>query len=198
VTLIELMISAGVMSIILGAVLVLQLQGLRMYQDVSARDWGTFKAATAVGRMEEEIEGCYRVTAGYASDITFTNPLTQLNTVLSVPVPVQPLTAGDTVRYYLSDNTGQFGRPGTYLWRAVKAPGATSYTATLLANGVTKLTLTYTLGEAPRNWSVQQVGLQVQASVKQGGTTRLSTHSSKIVLRNARLGPVTTEAKPAG
>jgi hypothetical protein len=45
---------------------------------------------------------------------------------------------------------------------------------------------------------VQQVGLQVQASVKQGGTTRLSTHSSKIVLRNARLGPVTTEAKPAG
>jgi len=198
VTLIELMISAGVMSIILGAVLVLQLQGLRMYQDVSARDWATFKAATAVGRMEEEIEGCYRVMVGYPSDITLANPLTQQNTVLNVAIPVQPLTAGDTVRYYLSDKTGQFGKSGSCLWRAVKPPSAKSYTATLLADNMTKLSFTYTMGAVPRNWSVQQVGLEAEASVRQGGTTRLCSHSSNIVLRNARLGPVTAEAKPAG
>ena len=197
VTLIELMISAGVMSIILGAVLVLQLQGLRMYQDVSARDWATFKAATAVGRMEEEIEGCYRVTVGYPSSITFTSVATELNPVLLVQVPTQPMSAGDTVRYYLSDSSARFDRSGTCLWRAVQPLSATSYTATLLADNVTQLSFTYTMGLAPRNWSVQQVGLQVEASVRQGGTTRTCSHSSRIVLRNARLGPVTAEAKAA-
>jgi len=198
VTLIELMISAGVMSIILGAVLVLQLQGLRMYQDVSARDWASFDAATAVGRMEEEIQGCYRVTAGYASSITIANARTQQNSVLMVQVPVQPLAGGDTVRYYLSDDSGQFDRSGTYLWRAAKPPDAQNYTATLLADNVTNLNFTYTLGPAPRNWSVQQVGLLVEASIRQGGTTRICSHSSHVILRNARLGPVTAEARPAG
>ena len=198
VTLIELMISASVMSIILGAVLVLQLQGLRMYQDVSARDWASFDAATAVARMEEEIQGCYRVTAGYPSSLTLANVRTEQNPVLMVEVPVQPLAEGDTVRYYLSDGSGQFDQSGTCLWRAVKPLGAKDHTATLLADNVTKLSFTYTMGPAPRNWSVQQVGLLVEASVRQGGSTRTCAHSSHIILRNARLGPVTAEARPAG
>jgi prepilin-type N-terminal cleavage/methylation domain-containing protein len=197
-TLIELMIACSVMSIILGAVLVLQLQGLRMYQDVSTRDWASFDAATAVARMEEEIQGCFRVTAGYPSSITIAKLRTQQDPVLMVEVPVQPLAAGDTVRYYLSDDTGQFDRSGTYLWRAAKPLSASTYTASLLAKNITQLDFTYAMGAAPRNWSVAQVDLVVEASVRQGSQTRTCSHSSRIVLRNARLGPVTAEAQAAG
>jgi prepilin-type N-terminal cleavage/methylation domain-containing protein len=197
-TLIELMIASSLLSIILGAVLVLQLQGLRMYQDVSTRDWASFDAATAVARMEEEIQGCFRVTAGYPSSITLTKLRTQLNPVLMVEAPLQPLQAGDTVRYYLSDDTAGFDRSGTYLWRAIKPLSASTYTASLLAKDITQLDLTYALGAAPRNWSVAEVDLVVEASVRQGSQIRTCSHSGRIVLRNARLGPVTTEAQAAG
>jgi hypothetical protein len=192
------MIASSVLSIILGAVLVLQLQGLRMYQDVSTRDWASFDAATAVARMEEEIQGCFRVTAGYPSSITIATLRTEQNPVLMAEAPVQPLEAGDTVRYYLSDDTAQFDRSGTYLWRAAKPPASSTYTASLLAKSITQLDFTYTMGAAPRNWSVAEVDLVVEASVRQGAQTRTCSHSSRIVLRNARLGPVTTEARAAG
>ena len=195
VTLVELMVSTSVLSIILGAVLLLQLQGLKAYQDVAATNRASFQAAAAVELMEEEIEACYRVVGRAPDRIVVSMPRTAWNVDQQANLPAQPLQFGSTVRYYLADSAGTYGTTGTYLWRAEKPVGATSYTLGRqpLARNVTSLQFAYTMAAAPRAASVATVGLTVVARVKQGGVTRPCTHTAQIVLRNVGYGPVTAE-----
>lgn len=195
ITLIELMISATILSLVLAAVLVLQLQGLRMYQDVATTDWATFKAATAVSRMEEDIQGCFRVVGRYNNRITISRPKAAWDATQSTFLPVQPLQAGDLVRYYLSDATGALGRSGSFLWCAIKPVGANDFVLQrpALAEGIRRLEFTYTMAPAPRQASVASLWLLVEAEAQHGAKTRQCIHTARIVLRNSRYGPITTE-----
>lgn len=194
-TLIELSLSMTIMVLLLGAVLALLLQGVRMYPQVAASDWARFDAATAVARMEEEIEQSFRVTGRYSDRITITRPLLALVPSPGLYVPVEPLTAGDKVRYYLADATGTWGTNGTYLWRAVRPAGQSTYVpgSGPLARTVDLLQFTYEMMPAPRQASVAYVNVLVRAKVKEGATTRTRTHTSRIGLRNSGYGPVTAE-----
>ncbi|MBM3498573.1 MAG: prepilin-type N-terminal cleavage/methylation domain-containing protein [Armatimonadetes bacterium] len=195
ITLIELMLSASVLSIILGAVLMLQLQGLKMYKDVAATDWASFDAAVAVGRMEEDIQSCYRVIGRYPDRITLSMPLTYWDASQKAYLPVRPLQTGDAVRYYLSDATGALGRQGSYFWRAVKRPGAQQFVVDPkpMADNIRSLQFSHTMAPAPRQASVAAVWLIVEAEAHEGSTTRYCSHSSSIVLRNVQFGPVSNE-----
>jgi len=181
--------------LILGAVLVLQLQGLKMYQDVAATDWASFEAAKAVGQMEEEIQACFRVSSPETDAITLVMPKLVWDSSLQTYLPPRPLQTGDQVRYYLSDVTGAPNRNGSFLWRAVKPAGAATFTPAVapLAEGVHRLTFTYTTAPAPREESVARVTVAVEAEVEEGAIMRTCLHLGNIVLRNAQYGPVSVQ-----
>jgi len=195
VTLIEMTISMTVMTIILGAVIALHLQGLRMYQETASASQADFSAASAIELMEGQIEGCFRVTGRYADRITVSMPKVTYDSGTGEYLPDQPLAAGDSVRFYLSDQTGSIAQVGPYLWRAVKLEGATAYTLDRapLAVGIQSLEFTYTMAPAPRADIVDSVGVRVRAQNRVGGTTQERSHVSDVVLRNAYYGPITHE-----
>ncbi len=194
-TLIELLIAMSILTLILGAVLVLQLQGTRMYQDVAARDWATFEAATAVERLEEEIAGSFRVVGRYPDRVTISMPLMVRDSESGMDVPAQPLACGDAIRYYLSDASGQLSAGGKYLWRAVRQAGTATFIRDRapLAGRIERLQFSYDMMPAPREASVKRVHLLVKARVKEGGAVRVRAHSARIMLRNAVYGPITHE-----
>jgi len=194
-TLIELLIVASVLTLTLGSVLSLLLQGLRIYQQTASADWAGFDAGQAVLRLEDEIRGCFRATGRYSDRITVTRPLTAWDATAHGWFPTHPLTEGESVRFYLSDSGGILGGTGTCLWRAVRAAGGTVYVrdAQPLADNITTLQLTYEMAEAPRDSSARYVGLTIAARVKEGGTVTTRTHTARIELRNYALGPVTDE-----
>ncbi len=196
VTLVELIISMSVLSLVLGAVFALYLQAIRMYQETASADWANFGAATAIGRLEKDIQQCFRVTGRYPSRITITRPLTAYDSVTGAYLPVQPLVEGTSVRYYLSDASGVLDGSGTCLWRALKPAGSSSYVRdnAPLADNITTLQLGYVMMPAPHNASVKYVDILIRAQVKQGGVTRARSHSSRLTLRNAQYGPVTNES----
>jgi len=194
-TLIELCISSSIFTLILGAILALSLQGLRMYQQVAASDWATFDAATAVDQLENDIQQCFRVTGRYVNRITMTRPLLALDSQTGVYLPVEPLAAGDKVQYYLADESGVLGTQGTYLWRAIKPAGTLHYVRDIgpLADRIVTLQFGYEMMPVPRQNSVQYVNLLIKARVKEGSAIKIRGHSSRIALRNSAYGPVTTE-----
>lgn len=185
----------GIMAIVLGAVMILQIQGLKIYQGVAASDWANFDAATAVGIIEEDLQGCFRVTGRYADRITLSRPLLAYDSVNNIYVPRQPLGYGNEVRYYLADATGKLGTSGECLWRSVRRAGTTTFVLDRqpLAQSISALDLSYQMKPSPRSGSVATVGLGVTATVKEGGSTRVKRHASEIVLRNSDFGPVTSE-----
>lgn len=195
-TLIELLIAMGVLTLVLGAVLALQLQGLKIYQDVAASDWASFGAATAVERLEEDIQQCFRVTGRHTDTIVIAMPLLAWDDGNEMNIPVEPLAAGERISYYLSDTSGHPSLEGTYLWRATKLPGQTAFVRDIrpLAADIQKLQFTYEMMPAPREASVGTVNLLIKVSCKEGGVVRVRSHCAQITLRNAGYGPVTHES----
>jgi type II secretory pathway component PulJ len=195
VSLIELSIAMSILSLVLGAVLALQLQAVRMYQETASADWANFDAAMAIARLEKDIQQCFRVTGRYSDRITITRPLMAYDAVTGTYLPVQPLAEGDSVRYYLSDASGVLYVDGTCLWRAVRPAGGSSFVkdSAPLADNITTLQFEYVMMPAPRSASVKYVDLLIRAQVKEGGATRTRSHSSRLTLRNAPYGPVTSE-----
>ncbi len=195
-TLIELLIAMSVLTLVLGAVLALQLQGLRIYQDVAASDWASFGAAMAVGHLEEDIQQCFRVTGRHTDKIVVAMPLLAWDEESQESVPVEPLTAADCLCYYLSDTSGSPSAEGTCLWRAVRLRGQSDFVPDprALADNVHKLQFTYEMLPPPRDCSVKTVTLLVKVWCKEGGTVRTRSHSACITLRNAEYGPVTDES----
>jgi len=171
------------------------LGGLRLYQHTASADWASFDAGQAVERLEGELAGCFRVTGRYETRVTFTTPAVIWDATAGLYVPTQPLSAGASIRYYLSDANGTLGHSGTYLWRAVRPAGGASYVRDTqpLADNIVGLQLTYELAPEPREASTRYVNLWVRARVKEGGTTTERTHSARILVRNWQFGPITAE-----
>jgi len=183
------------MVLVIGAVLSLQLAGLRVYQHTASADWASFDAGQAVERLEDDIRNCYRVTGRYDDRITVSRPLTAYDSIAGGYFPVQPLEEGQSVRYYLSDDSGALGLSGTYLWRAERAAGGSIYVLNPapLADNITALEFTYELAPAPRDASTRYVNLRIEALVREGGTTTTRSHSARILCRNWEYGPITAE-----
>jgi prepilin-type N-terminal cleavage/methylation domain-containing protein len=200
-SLIELSVAMVVLTIVLGAVLSINLQALRLYQNVQASDLAASGVAIAVQELETDLQSCFRIPERASDHITVAQPHLQTDPITHVLAPAMPLAAGRLIRYYLADATGRKGSPGTYLWRATRDWGglpAPTQPITLTrdsqpeAYGVTALQFTYVYDVAPRDSTVLCVDLQVQGSAKEGGTTVVRTHGTRIVLRNAAHGPPMT------
>jgi hypothetical protein len=186
---------AGLLTFTLGAVLSLLLQGLRIYQHTASADWAGFDAGQAVAQLQDEIRACFRVTGRYSDRITVSRPLKAWDATAGGWFPVQPITEGESVRYYLSDAGGILGGSGMYLWRAVRAANGTTYLrdARPLADNIVTLQFAYEMGDPPRDASARYVTMTIEARVKEGGTLTTRSHSARMALRNYALGPVTDE-----
>ena len=195
VTLIELLMVAGLMTLVIGAVLALQLQGLRIYQSTASADWASFDAGRAVEQLETDIQACFRVTGRYPDRITLSMPAVAWDSHVQAEIPTQPLSEGASVRYYLADAGGVLGSSGTYLWRSVRPAGGALYVrdAAPLARNIVGLQFTYEMAPSRRQASVRYVDVWVRARAKEGGTTTERTHETRILLRNWEFGPITTE-----
>ena len=133
-TLAELLIAMVVMGLVFYTVSLIYFSTLSIYNN---RVWQLppyDDATAAVKRLQQEMREAMLIHDHSAGALVAIDPLKDSNhdNVLQVqPDGSYALAQGDMVAFYLSDDTGALDATGTTLWKAVKAPGATSFTPTV-------------------------------------------------------------------
>jgi prepilin-type N-terminal cleavage/methylation domain-containing protein len=129
-TLPELMVAAGVMGILAYGTSMIYFSVLKIYNQQIWR-FPPYDAATAaVARVSDEMRDAMLIEEHGPDYIVCVMPLKDANreNVLTLGPDGYQLNQGDRVEYYLSDQTGSLEVAGNCLWKAVKAPGADSFT----------------------------------------------------------------------
>jgi len=129
-TLPELMVAAGVMGILAYGTSMIYFSVLKIYNKQIWRIPPYDAATAAVKRVSDELRDAMLIGDHEATDIVFVVPLQDANreNVLILGADGYQLTQGDTVTFYLSDQTGALGAEGNCLWKAVKGPDDESFT----------------------------------------------------------------------
>ncbi len=111
-TLPEILVAMVIMTMIAGVVSALYFASMRVWRRVSSQAQADPPAHMAIFRITKELKNAYMVDEIGDSFIMFTQPMTD-----SQGINLLPLQPGRRIAYYLSDESGEMGRDGTYLWR---------------------------------------------------------------------------------
>jgi len=181
-TLAELTVSIVVLALVSGILMSLLIQALKMYNQGLAETSANDRASTALALMLPDVREAVNVDYPGPQQIDFTLPQKDANGYNYVNPSTRSLQAGLQVRYYLSDGTGATpSTAGTYLWRAKRNIGETTWTPErILTSEVDHLLFTY----APTTDLLElvQCEITVRASASPGSFAR--TVVGEICLRN--------------
>ncbi len=108
----EILVAMVVMTLIAGVVSALYFASMRVWRRVSSQSQADPPAHMAINRITKELKNAYVVDEISDSFIMFTLPQTD-----DQGINVLPLQPGRRIAYYLSDESGEMGEEGTYLWR---------------------------------------------------------------------------------
>ena len=153
----------------------------RTYEDSSAAETVKHTLTFAVERMSPDVRTAMKVKTDQSSSTQLVLVQPAVDATSATGAYQIPLTAGNTVAFYLGNTQGVAGQ-GTILWRAVNGTPDSSWS---LENGrgridlkTTNLTFTYLPTSDP-------TAVQVSVTAKRTGYSTISeTSSSEMFLRN--------------
>ena len=127
ITLIELMVAASLTAVIITAVCSVYFYAMRLWQRGQAANLAYTTAVTGIERMEKEVENACAIayTMSY-NEVFIRLPRDQDSAGEYVPVEINNTfgyMTGDSMVFYLSDESGNRGTPGNILWRSVGVLG---------------------------------------------------------------------------
>ena len=163
-TMVEVLISAGLLSVVLIGTLVLLSSTLSIWAKGASGTSANSHASLATRRLVTEIEEGKAATVA-SGKLTVVFPYFDTGTG-----DYDRAQTGITVNYYLSGTTGSEST-GTYLWKSV------STTKTRLATNVESLTFSVTNGKLVR--------ITLTGCDQEGGAISPKTEQISIVLRNS-------------
>jgi len=162
-TLMEVLVTMGVLGILSVGVSMMYIQALKMYQQGQRESTARDKAALALERVIPEIREAFNVDYPGPGLIIFTSPAKDTDGNYLVDPATKSLVSGHQIAIYQSDQTGGFNVQGTYIWRAERPDTLSEWTKTgVLMDDIEDLTFTY----APNVAQLELV--QVAITVGQG------------------------------
>lgn len=129
ITLLELMVAMGLMAIIAYASSMIYFSALRVHNDHIWRLKPYDEATAAVKRVSDELRDAMLIVAHSDEAIVVTVPAKDTNgdCVLTLGEDGYVLTEGESIAFYLSDETGALDAQGNSLWKAVRGEGESSF-----------------------------------------------------------------------
>lgn len=129
VTLAELLVAVGLMSILAYASSMIYFSTLHVYNDHVWRLTPYDEATAAITRVSEELREAMLIDAHSDQAIVVTLPVKDANgdCLLTLGEDGYTLTQGDRIAFYLSDDTGALDAEGNCLWKAIMAQGESTF-----------------------------------------------------------------------
>jgi len=177
VTLPELLISMVVMLLIAGVISALYFASLQVWRRCSSQSQADPPAHMAIARLSKELRNAYKVSSMGSSSIGFLLPKTDSN-----GVNIVPFETAREIAYYVSDGSGEPGRPGTTLWRREVVTQTGAVKLQQIAQNVQQLAFDYeTTGES-RVLAIYALSITVIG--REGRQQYSSQFGSHIAFRN--------------
>ena len=153
----------------------------RVYEDGSAAETVKHTLTFAVERMSPDVRTAMKVKTDQSTSTQLVLVQPAVDTTSASGAYQLPLTAGNTVSFYLGDSHGVAGQ-GTILWRAVNGTPDTSWSMESGRGQVdlktTNLTFTYLPASDPSS-------VQITVTANRTGYSTISeTAASEMFLRN--------------